>query len=67
MPIVHMHLEDGDRLVNEYNNTAGDIRELLTSIAPFLTDAYALLDIPGDHTVTGPRPCLLYTSPSPRD
>ncbi len=58
MPIVHMHLEDAGNLVNEYNNTAGDIRELITSIAPFLTDAYALLDIPGDHTVTGPRPAL---------
>ena len=58
MPIVHMHLEDADRLVNEYNNTANNVRDTLASVSPFLTDAYALLDIPGDHTVTGPRPAL---------
>ena len=53
-----MHIEDADALVNEYDNTARDVREILAAVSTFVGDAYALLGTGGENPAYGPRPAL---------
>ena len=53
-----MHLEKADSLVGEYNNAAGNVRDILTDLEPYVTEAYALLGAGGENAAYGPRAAL---------
>ena len=57
MPQVHMHLESADGLVDEYLNAAGNVRDILADLSPYVTDAYELLGR-GGNPAYGPRAAL---------
>ena len=57
MPLVHMHLESADGLVDEYRNAAGNVRDVLADLSPYVTDAYELLGRGGNPSY-GPRAAL---------
>ena len=57
MPIVRMHMESADGLVDEYRNAAGNVRDILADLSPYVTDAYELLGR-GGNPAYGPRAAL---------
>ncbi len=52
-----MHLESADGLVDEYRNAAGNVRDILADLSPYVTDAYELLGR-GGNPAYGPRAAL---------
>ena len=50
-------MESADGLVDEYRNAAGNVRDILADLSPYVTDAYELLGR-GGNPAYGPRAAL---------
>ena len=50
-------MESADGLVDEYRNAAGNVRDILADLSPYVTDAYELLGR-GQNPAYGPRAAL---------
>ena len=53
-----MHIDDAESLVDEYDNTASNVRNIVANVSGFVGDAYALLGTGGENSAYGPRPAL---------
>ena len=58
MPIVRMNTRDADALVEAYDRAATEIGNAIPSLSGLLSQAYELLNMPGQNSVHGPLPAL---------
>lgn len=58
MPVVRMHVESAEGLVDAYGRASDDFRDRAGVLSPLVTEAYALLGQPGQNPLYGPIPAL---------
>ena len=56
MPIVRMNTDDADALVEAYDRAATDIGNAIPSLSGLISQAYDLLNMPGQTASTGHSP-----------
>ena len=56
-----MHIPDAESLESAYGTTAGKVDDAIRQLSPLVTEALALLDMPGQNGLYGPIPALLTT------
>ena len=56
-----MHIPDAQNLEHAYGTTAGKVDDAIRQLSPLVTEALALLDMPGQNGLYGPIPALLTT------
>ena len=58
MPIIRMHVGNAEGLVDAYGDASANAREAMVALSPLVTEAYALLNQPGQNPSYGPIPAL---------
>ena len=58
MSIVRVHPRHSRALLSEYENTASRVRDSIGDLSRLVTEAHALLELPGQNPVHGPIPAL---------
>lgn len=62
MSIVQIDPSASKTLVSNYSQVSGDVQEAVSALSPLLTEAFALLEQPGQNPVYGPMPALIDVS-----
>ena len=62
MPVVRMHMDSAEALAESYDGAADQVRNAMAELSPLMTEALALLDMPGQNPVHGPTPALTETA-----
>ena len=56
--MVRVHPRRSRDLIDEYEATANKVRDSIGDLSSLVTEAHALLDLPGQNPVTGPMPAM---------
>ena len=59
MPIVRMHIDNAEGLVDAYGAASANAREAMVALSPLVTEAYDLLGMGSQNGLTGPIPALV--------
>ena len=62
MPVVRMHMDSAEALADSYSSAADRVHDAMAELSPLVTEALALLDMPGQNPVYGPMPALNETA-----